>query len=262
MFKKLPHLSIFAAIFALCVMSVSPAFAGPEQGSTNTKGNDRKEGYENNSDIPQEPNHGRDSDHDGDADSDSGTADEDDHATADDGDNAHPSGKDRSVENGGSANQGKSESNADDSKGPMRYEGGQGDDKPQGPGGTDRDDQDGNNGCGNDDDFDDDSNGWCGKPAGEDNNPPPPCDADDTMPGIQPCEPSVLPDDRNNPSTPDNFVLGTRFSQSPSTPEVAAAAQPAPALLPFTGANLAMLLFTGLSLIVAGGATLKVRTKK
>jgi hypothetical protein len=111
-------------------------------------------------------------DNDGDADSDSGTTYTEDNDTndgtannvADDGDNAHPSGKDRSVENGGSGTQGKAESNPDDSKGPQRYEGARGDDKANGPGGKDLADQDGNNGCGNDDDFDDDNNGWCGKP--------------------------------------------------------------------------------------------------
>ena len=73
----------------------------------------------------------------------------------DDGDNAHPSGKDKSVEHGKSGNQGKSGSDPDgDSNG--------GADKPNGPGGTDKADQDGNNGCGNDDDFEDDNNGNCG----------------------------------------------------------------------------------------------------
>ena len=74
---------------------------------------------------------------------------------ADDGDNKHPSGKDRSVENGKSGNQGKSQSDPDgDSNG--------GADKPGGSGGVDLADQDGNNGCGNDDDFEDDNNGNCG----------------------------------------------------------------------------------------------------
>ena len=74
---------------------------------------------------------------------------------SDDGDNAHPSGKDKSVEHGKSGNQGNSASDPDgDSNG--------GADKPNGPGGTDKADQDGNNGCGNDDDFEDDNNGNCG----------------------------------------------------------------------------------------------------
>ena len=74
----------------------------------------------------------------------------------DDGDNQHPSGRDRSVEPGGSGNQGNSPSDPDgDSNG--------GPDKPNGPGGVDLADQDGNNGCGNDDDFEDDNEGWCGR---------------------------------------------------------------------------------------------------
>ncbi len=78
----------------------------------------------------------------------------------DDGDNAHPSGKDRSVENGASGNQGKSSSDPDDDgNGPDRSNGGP--DKPGGEGGTDKADQDGNNGCGNDDDFEDDNEGKC-----------------------------------------------------------------------------------------------------
>ncbi len=64
----------------------------------------------------------------------------------DDGDNRHPSGRDKSVEHGGSGNQGKSQSDPDgDSNGGV--------DKPGGDGGVDLADQDGNNGCGNDDDF-------------------------------------------------------------------------------------------------------------
>ncbi|MDQ3952344.1 MAG: LPXTG cell wall anchor domain-containing protein, partial [Actinomycetota bacterium] len=38
-----------------------------------------------------------------------------------------------------------------------------GPDKPNGSGGVDKADQDGNNGCGNDDDFEDDNEGWCGR---------------------------------------------------------------------------------------------------
>ena len=85
----------------------------------------------------------------------------------DDGDNRHPSGKDKSVEKGNSGNQGKSTSDPDDDgRGPDRSNGGA--DKPDGPGGVDLADQDGNNGCGNDDDFEDDNEGWCGgKPKPE-----------------------------------------------------------------------------------------------
>lgn len=83
---------------------------------------------------------------------------------ADDGDNAHPSGKDRSVEHGGSGNQGKASHDPDDDgHGPDRSNGGA--DHPGADGGVDLADQDGNNGCGNDDDFEDDNEGWCGKPT-------------------------------------------------------------------------------------------------
>ncbi|MBA2725591.1 MAG: hypothetical protein H0U53_06345, partial [Actinobacteria bacterium] len=79
------------------------------------------------------------------------------------GDNQHPSGKDRSVEEGGSENQGSSDSDPDDdTRGPERTNGGP--DKADGSGGVDLADQDGNNGCGNDDDFEDDNEGLCGGP--------------------------------------------------------------------------------------------------
>ena len=77
----------------------------------------------------------------------------------DGGDNRHPSGRDRSVERGGSGNQGKSRSDPDgNSNGGV--------DRPGGSGGVDQHDQDGNNGCGNDDDFEDDNNGNCGRRRG------------------------------------------------------------------------------------------------
>jgi hypothetical protein len=103
-------------------------------------------------------------DHDGDADRSTSTRYTEDNDTndggtpnnvADAGDNRHPSGKDRSVEAGGSGTQGKAESDPDGVKNG-------GADKPNGPGGIDKADQDGNNGCGNDDDFEDDNNGNCG----------------------------------------------------------------------------------------------------
>jgi hypothetical protein len=78
----------------------------------------------------------------------------------DDGDNQHPSGNDRSVEHGGSGNQGKTPADPDDdTRGPDRTN--RGVDQPGGPGGDDLADQDGNNGCGNDDDFEDDNEGHC-----------------------------------------------------------------------------------------------------
>ena len=74
---------------------------------------------------------------------------------ADDGDDAHPSGRDRSVEPGGNPNKGNAQHDPDgDANGGV--------DQPGGDGGEDLADQDGNNGCGNDDDFEDDNNGNCG----------------------------------------------------------------------------------------------------
>jgi len=82
----------------------------------------------------------------------------------DDGDNQHPSGRDRSVEPGGSGNQGNAQSDPDDDgRGPDRSNGGA--DQPDGPGGDDLADQDRNNGCGNDDDFEDDNEGHCRRAA-------------------------------------------------------------------------------------------------
>ncbi len=91
---------------------------------------------------------------------------------ADEGDNQHPSGNDRSVENGGSGNQGASQSDPDGNANG-------GPDKPGMVGGADLNDQDGNNGCGNDDDFEDDNNGNCG-PKTRGTIPPPP-DVDGTV---------------------------------------------------------------------------------
>lgn len=103
--------------------------------------------------------------------------------TADEGDNAHPSGKDRSCEQG--ANAGPEEDGDDDHQGTAdsdpdaRSNGGK--DKPSHAGGADRDDQDGNNGCGNDDDFEDDNNGNCvGKP--QDSPTPSPTRPPETTP--------------------------------------------------------------------------------
>ncbi len=89
----------------------------------------------------------------------------------DSGDNAHPSGKDRSVEKGRSLTQGKAKSDPDNNgKGPERNHGKS--DKPGSTGDVDKADQDGNNGCGNDDDFEDDNEGWCGhKPKKEVSKP-------------------------------------------------------------------------------------------
>ena len=71
------------------------------------------------------------------------------------GPSLHPSGKDRTVEPGGSGTQGRSPSDPD---GNFNY----GPDKPGESGGIYTGDQDGNNGCGNDQDFEDDNRGNCG----------------------------------------------------------------------------------------------------
>lgn len=127
---------------------------------------------------------------------------------ADSGDNAHPSGKDRSVEKGRSLTQGKSKSNPDSNgKGPDRLD--TGIDKPGLGGGVDKADQDGNNGCGNDDDFEDDNEGWCGqKPKNEE----PTCENGGKTGNV--CEDNkcencggVTTDEPQKPKTPT--VLGT-----------------------------------------------------
>ena len=244
-------LAIFAALFAvLLVMAAPVALAG---------GGDK----------------------DGDADSDSSTSYTEDSDSdgvgdgiSDDGDNAHPSGKDKSVEKGGSGTQGKSESNPDDSKGPMRSEGQPGDDKANGPGGSDIYDQDGNNGCGNDDDFDDDNNGWCGKPTstGGGGGETPCVDDMDTIEdecdegdgggggdntgGDTPGD-IVLDDVLERPASGGGTgtgpeVLGTR--QHAGTEDVAGSA------LPFTGAALIPITLLGLGLI-GGGSALRRRNR-
>ena len=77
------------------------------------------------------------------------------------GDSAHPSGKDRCEESGGSGTQGSATSDPDDDgRGPDRSNGGV--DQEGGEGGVNTADQDGNNGCGNDQDFEDDNEGLCG----------------------------------------------------------------------------------------------------
>lgn len=248
-----------ALFVALLVLSAAPAFAHHDSDHAQGGGNDNAA-----------------SDHDGDADSDENTAYTEDNDTndggtpnnvPDEGDNQHPSGKDRSVEHGKGGNQGKAESNPDDSKGPQRFEGARGDDKPNGPGGTDLADQDGNNGCGNDDDFDDDNNGWCGKPVkggggnvGGGNVGGPSAGGIDRAGGV-----SVTPQgneskdrvrgrtDQAVPKT-DN-VLGKRFS-------AAAPAVRAGAVLPFTGGSVLAYVAAGLALLFLGALTFVVRPQK
>ena len=254
-------LTLLSALLALLLLS-APAFA-------HHKGDhEQGQGQQTTSDA---------GDRDGDADSDANTAYTEDNDTndgntpnnvSDDGDNAHPSGKDRSVENGNSGTQGKSESNPDDTNGPMRYEGQPGDDKANGPGGTDLADQDGNNGCGNDDDFDDDNNGWCGKP--EETTPPvvagtstTSCPTPMTYPShgcgtiSEPAPTVVLGDTIKND---DATVLGGTI-EAEGKDEVAAAAtrQPRGAALPFTGGNVVLFLVIAMGLLGVGVALLRTR---
>ena len=260
------------SVIALVALMATPALAHHRDGHDNGPGSseDRSETATT-------------SDHDGDADSDASDTQTEDDAdpretdaedVADEGDNQHPSGKDRSVESGSSTsnpNQGKAESNPDDSKGPMRYEGGLGDHKTNGPGGTDASDQDGNNGCGNDDDFDDDNNGHCGrnKPAAVSVSTP------DVEPIVQPAKTEkVCPANTDFPGKPmeslkdcnKDIVLGSVIT-NPATPNVQAAplAQAAPAgvlgaILPFTGGSVGIFLALGLGLIALGALALRVRS--
>jgi hypothetical protein len=200
---------------------------------------------------------------DGDADSDSGTAYTEDNDTndggtpnnvSDEGDNAHPSGKDRSVEHGNSGNQGNSESDPDDDgRGPDRTNGGP--DKANGAGGRDLADQDGNNGCGNDDDFEDDNEGWCagGKPPEQPPPPPPPkVKPNDEVLDVRVKVDTVLSD----------RVLGvTHVRPRPATfvAGVAAGRSAAGAPLPFTGWSIGPVIVTALATIAVGLTMLRSR---
>lgn len=232
----------FGLIFAMAIMvalASAPVLAkeGKGQGNSNKGGAKSSETWTEDNDT-----------------NDGGTPNN----VADEGDNQHPSGKDRSVEHGNSGNQGKSSSHPDDSKGPMRFEGEQGPDKPNGPGGSDLADQDGNNGCGNDDDFDDDNNGWCGgkpktdhdaEPPGDDNEPPGDDDEEET-----PNTPPVTPP--GPPSETPPLVLGGGGSLTPLVQvlgvKTVAAPQVAGQTLPLTGFSVEGLLVIALSVLAIG----------
>jgi hypothetical protein len=173
--RKPTFMTILAALVALFLLA-APALAGPG-GPGNGKGQEKsQEAKDKNKDDDRAS---ESKDNDGDADNDESTEyteDTDNDGVDNDDDptpSSHPSGKDRYEENGKSGNQGKAESHPDDSKGPQRFEGERGADKPNGPGGEDIYDQDGNNGCGNDQDFDDDNNGHCGGKVKSDSPPVP-----------------------------------------------------------------------------------------
>ncbi|MGH2691066.1 MAG: hypothetical protein ACRDHM_01000 [Actinomycetota bacterium] len=165
-----------------------------------------------------------------------------------DTDNAHPSGKDKHVEAGGSGNQGKAVSDPDDDgRGPDRTN--RGVDQPGGAGGLDILDQDGNNGCGNDDDFEDDNEGNCGgKPSGPQQNGGP--------------HQNGGPTSQNPPIVAAAAIeaqIGPAGMASAGGGGGPVAGPPAPVRVPelaFTGANLDFLVRGMLALALLGAALL------
>jgi hypothetical protein len=231
-------LAAWAVVLAITLIVATPALAHHKEGHEQGSGHSESQAKDNDGDA--------DSTEGQTTEANDGDADDQTDPNVDEDDNAHPSGKDRSVENGG-GNQGNSESNPDDSKGPMRFEGSLGDDKPGGPGGTDLADQDGNNGCGNDDDFDDDNNGWCGKP--EDEVPPPP-------PGggtvDRPSGESNFGSRTDTALPEEEEVLGLVTHRA--TPDIASATadRVLGGVLPFTGAGITLFFAAGLALVGSG----------
>jgi hypothetical protein len=202
---------------------------------------------------------------------DGGTAD----GVVDTGDNAHPSGNDRSVEPGGSGDQGSATAEPDqDGHGPERDQGGL--DQADGPGGTDLADQDGNNGCGNDDDFEDDNEGRCGRPVRTPVTPP--VDVDD-VDVVDTVDVTVVETIVEAEAIAPGAVLGTQLQASEAsmvaaavvptqvlgvtiersadvtTPAVLGAAATAPTLAR-TGLGVAPLLAGALALLAIGFALL------
>jgi hypothetical protein len=172
---------------------------------------------------------------------------------SDGGDNEHPSGNDRSIENGNSGNQGKSSSDPDnDGRGPDRENGGP--DKPNGSGGNDKADQDGNNGCGNDDDFEDDNEGWCGKKPGNPPEKPP-----EEPPEEPPVNPPDGPDGTDGPDVLGDVLERPDHRAATGAGGVAAGVSASGAPLPFTGSSFGMILIAAIAAIVIGLFTMRVR---
>lgn len=170
----------------------------------------------------------------------------------DNDDNQHPSGKDRSVENGRSLTQGKSQSDPDDNgKGPERSNGKS--DKPGSVGGVDKEDQDGNNGCGNDDDFEDDNEGWCGKKPKEDK---PECPKGPKEP-----ETPKEPEEPKTPKEPETPEVPTtpRTPEQPNEPETLGVTT-----LPVTGVpgNTDYSFIYVAASLIGGGLTLRYAVSK
>lgn len=178
----------------------------------------------------------------------------------DEGDNAHPSGNDRSIEHGHSGNQGSSTSDPDDdTRGPERTNGGV--DKADGPGGADLADQDGNNGCGNDDDFEDDNEGWCSKRQTNTPNTP---EVPPTIPE-NPDTPNIKDDDDRTKPKADRPIRDEvlTLNITPDGPGETAALAPRSArsstTLPMTGSGVAPFLLAAIGLIVVGMAMVSLR---
>jgi len=211
---------------------------------------------------------------------------------ADEGDDAHPSGRDRSVEPGRSGDQGRAAYEPDqDGHGPERDHGGL--DQPGGPGGVDLDDQDGNNGCGNDDDFEDDNEGLCrgreGAPGqeddldgevvdgGEDRQPveelPGTGDdvdgedvaGDDLVEGAPqapaPSGTAVLGDVVTRPATAEAEVLGVSVTRPLGALAADTEADASAGTLPRTGAGLLALAGFGVSLAGIGAVVSRLARK-
>ena len=169
------------------------------------------------------------------------------------GDDAHPSGNDRSVENGGSANQGNATSEPDgNGSGPERDNGGV--DQPGEPGGVDLADQDGNNGCGNDDDFEDDNEGLCGKPAkASPSNPPAEEESGEITPAIVPSSP-VQNETKVEPAQVLGVTVERPATVASSTPAVeAVAASPVAVAAPASAVEAAPATVLGAT-VVRGAA--------
>jgi hypothetical protein len=285
MTKRLPIttalMTAFASLLALLLLS-SPVFAhhkaDHDKGKTKASTNDSDTKYTEDNDT-----------------NDGGTANN----VSDEGDNKHPSGKDRSVENGKSGNQGNSSSDPDDDgRGPDRSNGGP--DKPNGSGGDDLADQDGNNGCGNDDDFEDDNEGWCGKPPKDETDEP---EVLPTTPTPSPCPTDMVEGSTEEtcgePTTEPTDVLGDDVSdeekECPEEPTMALevegcevvlgsiieadgdvkddveaagveadgadapAERAAGAALPFTGGDVVLFLVLAMGLLGVGFALLRTR---
>ena len=183
--------------------------------------------------------------------------------------NEHPSGNDRSVENGSSGNQGSAASEPDGNMtGPERDAGGI--DQPNNPGGRDLADQDGNNGCGNDDDFEDDNEGLCGKPMAA-TAPPTQPTAPPTSPAPAVVAATVSPTvvlgtqlQNGVPIAPAevlgvaleraNVVTPSAIANPVATPSVLGATAVRGADLARTGLGLSALVVLACSLLVAGFA--------